>query len=143
MIICLKTRLGEIHIINWSAPHGTHYTLCGKAFTNKQNIETFSADNLFPDMCRNCYTTQEYYNDSTATDARDWATDHVVENTLGEYLGVQKGWDNTKSKYADLVESRYWPKAKRMRRKFPTRDTKKGRRRHGLIAKFSSITKRK
>lgn len=140
MIICLKTRFDEVHIINWTASTGRHYTLCSKSFTNAQQVETFSADNIFPNMCRECYSAQEAYNDSIVKyDIRDWASDHVILTARDEYEGIQKGWANTETNYSELGV-RYWPKAKRMRRKFPSKD-KKISRRHGT--KFSALLKRK
>jgi hypothetical protein len=134
MIVCLKTRLGEIHIISWNTSTGVNYTMCGKIFYNKQHIETFSSDNTFPDMCRNCYLTQEAYNqDIIDHELRDWSSDHVISNSKNTYAAVQKGRDSTESKYEGLAR-RAWPKAKRMRRKFPAKDIKKNRRRYGTEA---------
>jgi hypothetical protein len=133
MIVCLKTRMDEIHIINWTAGAGIHYTLCGKSFTNKQNIETFSCDNTFPDMCPVCYYIQEGINDDTVqSNVREWLTDNVITTTVGEYTSIQMGWSGTAQKFSNL-EDRYWPKSRRMRRKFPGKETKKStRKQHGF-----------
>lgn len=141
MIVCLKTRFDEVHIINWSAPNGIQYTLCGKAFSHKQYIETFGVDNNFPDMCRNCYETQESINASAIENPREWSSDHVISVAVDEYTSIQKGWASTKSKYSSL-DSRYWPKAKRMRRKFPAKEIRRSTRRYGITPRTDKVKRK-
>lgn len=124
MLNCLKTRLGVIHIINWTTYRGIHYTLCQKSFSSKTHVETFAADNIFPGMCPICYEIQEMDNQSVVDyDLRDVRHDHVLESSLSDYRGVQKGWGGISSKFDDLTV-RYWHKAAKMRRKFPTEEVK-------------------
>lgn len=146
MLSCLKTRSGEIHIINWTTFRGLHYTLCGKTFSNKNNVETFSADNTFHDICPICYEAQESSNQALMTYAiRDFRDNHVLNNSVSDYYSVQKGWGNIESLYVDLTD-RHWDKSKRMRRKFPSeevRPTKKRRKYKKLHGKSSIFLKHK
>lgn len=131
MIVCLKTRLGEVHIISWTTPGGIHYTLCNKAFSNKANVETFAADNTFRNMCTNCYQEQESANQSAIdTDLREVRPDGVSSLNTSNYLGIQRGWNGTESEYGAMAQ-RYWPKGKRMRKNFPTNDRKRVRHKKG------------
>lgn len=145
MLSCLKTRRGEVHIINWTTFRGIHYTLCGKTFYNKDHIETFAADNTFPDMCPNCYDIQESSNHSFMSDVRSFRSDHVIDNSISDYRSVQKGWGSIESRYDDLT-ARYWNKFGRMRRKFPGEEPHpiKKRRKYKKLHGHSIIfTKRK
>lgn len=146
MLSCLKTRLGEVHIINWTTFRGDHYTLCGKTFTNRDRVETFAADNTFPDMCPNCYEYQESSNKSVInSNIREFRSDHVIENSVSDYYSVQKGWGSMESRYDDLTV-RYWYKSGRMRRKFPgenSRPNKKRKKFKKLHGQSITFAKRK
>ncbi len=146
MLSCLKTRLGEVHIINWTTFRGAHYTLCGKTFTNGDRVETFAADNTFPDMCPNCYEYQESSTKSIMnSNVREFRNDHVMDNSVSDYHSVQKGWGSIATRYDDMT-TRYWNKSSRMRRKFPGeewRPTKKRRKHKKLHGQSIIFTKRK
>lgn len=123
-MICVKTRLGEIHVVNWTTSRGLHYTLCGKSFSNKGCVETFAANNVFPGMCPNCHDWQEAGDMATANDdARLIKPTQLLSISTGVYQGVQKGWESTKELFEDTLDRRYWPKKTRMRRKFPGEET--------------------
>jgi len=124
MIICVKTRFGRIHIVNWTTSRGVHHTICGKSFSNKRHVETFAADNTFSGICSNCYIWQVDYDlESANNEPRDIKLDPVISNSIHIYTGVQGGWAGPQDKFEDMLDRRNWPKKSRMRRKFPNEET--------------------
>lgn len=121
MIICLQTRLGEIHIIGWTNSRGIHHTVCGKSFSHYNLVETFAVDNIFSDMCGHCWSYQDLENIAIANDdARQIKCNPSRENSLYLYNGIQRGWDSTRELFEGTLDRRLYPKRHRMRRKFPS-----------------------
>lgn len=141
MIVCLKTRFEEIHIVSWSAFSGWHRTLCGKSFGPTDNIETFACNDIFRGMCPTCSSFQKMENDGiTNHDLRGWQSDNVGPNSKYSYMRIQRGWLDINHKYQyDNLRSGYWDKLHRMRRKFPSKKIKAKSERH---YKFPKIIKK-
>lgn len=136
MIVCLKPRKEEVHIISWSTFAGTHYTLCGKTFTSKNHVETFSSNDLFPGMCPRCYLLEQENIEYIRQDLRVHKHEYtILDVNLSLYKTARRGGHGY-----DELDVRYWPKARRMRRKFPAKENTKKSFRRRSFAKYSKAT---
>jgi hypothetical protein len=99
MIVVLLMRDGSNHIVNYKMHHGFR-TFCYKTIKNNNQINTFSADNTFPGLCRTCkeafdsmYQDDLDYDPSTA---RNQFYDKFVDLLTFhryEYLGPKPKFD--------------------------------------------------
>jgi hypothetical protein len=53
-MICLQTRQGVIHTINWITTRGGYYTECGLVFHKSDRLNLFDLDDYIENICENC-----------------------------------------------------------------------------------------
>lgn len=123
MIVCIQTRFGVVHYINWSTHRGVHYTMCGKAYTSRDRISTYGIDQSIPQACPACRAAVEPDQAVILDKAPQTARGDIPGHTVDKYAWIQMGYLTPKDKYEDLLKSRYWPKKNRMQRKRIFRST--------------------
>lgn len=113
MIVCIQTRKGQIHYVNWLTARGFYHTMCGKSFQRKDRLNTYTIDDSIPQACPNCRAaviSLAIYHDPM----RDGRGD-LLGSKVMKYEGIQMELDTTKDIYSDVLKHRYWPKLRRMK----------------------------
>jgi len=123
MIICLQTRMGEIHYV-WLTDRGFYHTMCGKTFQRKNRLNTYGVYDSIPDACPNCRAAiVSLTDDDSGHRVRD-IDGNLTGKSISKYQGIQMEIGTTKDIYSDVLDYRYWPKLRRMKgnRKSPIYD---------------------
>jgi hypothetical protein len=118
ILVCLQTRQGQIHYINWLTSSGIYYTLCNKAFQKKHRINTYAVGAPILDACLNCRATMKGQEDFHHSDGliRN-LLGSLLDNKVDKYKDLQAGLDTTQGKYHSLLTRRYSPSFRRMKNK--------------------------
>lgn len=112
MIVCLQTRRGIIHYINWKTHRSVYWTMCGKSYNGKKiKINTYGVDDALPNACAACQDYMEIDKEKRA------ARGDLLETNVFIYTDAIKKYTAPEREYGHLLDRRSWDLLRRLKSK--------------------------